>query len=535
MPTREACVLPCLLERWARERPTALAVEFESGERWSWSEALTEVRRAAAALRALEVKPGDRVLAWLPNGPDMLRVWFGANYLGATAVPLNTSYRGKLLQHVVNQSDSAVMVVHSDLADRLSDIATTVLKRVVVRGGRTIPAMAGVDVLPGTHLDSTAEVAAPHAVERWDSPSIIYTSGTTGPSKGVLTTYLQQYTVGQACFGYLTHDDRLLVNLPLFHVGGVTAVYGALATGASIALFDTFSTKTFWRDVRRTGATTISGLIGAMVSFLLKNDPQPDDADNPLRRVVLSPVTAQALRLSERYGFDFFSGFNMTEVSVPLVTNLNSTAFGSCGRPRTGVECRIVDANDIEVPTGSIGELIIRNDLPWSLNRGYHGLPEATATAWRNGWFHTGDLMYRDADGNFFFVDRQKDAIRRRGENISSIEVEIEVDDHPAVAEVAAIAVPSPDGEDEVMVVIAVKPGLSLDPAELIEFLAARMTHFMVPRYIRVVPALPKTPTNKVQKVELRREGVTPDTWDRVAAGIEIRRTRIGAEPARRG
>jgi crotonobetaine/carnitine-CoA ligase len=535
MPTREACVLPCLLERWAAERPTALSVEFESGERWTWSDTLSEARRAAAALRALGVGAGERVLAWLPNRADMLRVWFGANYLGATVVPINTSYRGKLLQHVVNQSDSAVMIVHVDLADRLAGIATTALRKVVVRGGTIALAMPGVEVLPGERLESSVEIDAPHAVERWDVPSIIYTSGTTGPSKGVLTTYLQQYTVGQACFGYLTHADRLLVNLPLFHVGGVTAVYGALATGASIALFDTFSTKTFWRDVRRTGATTISGLIGAMISFLLKNDPQPDDAQNPLKRVVLSPLTAQAIRLSERYGFDYFSGFNMTELSVPLVTNLNSTAFGSCGRPRTGVECRIVDANDIELPAGSIGELIVRNDLPWSLNRGYHGLPEATAASWRNGWFHTGDLMYRDADGNFFFVDRQKDAIRRRGENISSIEVEIEVDDHPAVAEVAAIAVPSPDGEDEVMVIVAVKPGERLDPVELIEFLAARMSHFMVPRYVRIVAALPKTPTNKVQKVDLRREGVTADTWDRVAAGIELKRTRIGAGSGNRG
>jgi crotonobetaine/carnitine-CoA ligase len=527
LPSREECVLPCLLEKWAAQRADALLVEFESQERWSCGQALGEARRAAAALRALGVQPNDRVLAWLPNGPDMLRVWFGANYLGATLVPIHTSYRGKLLQHVIAQSGAAVMVAHSELASRLAEVDTAQLRTVVVRGETVGELGAGLTVLDGAQLESQVELPDAHPVERWDVMMILYTSGTTGPSKGVLTTYLQNFTVGQVSFGYLGPTDRLLVNLPMFHIGGVGAVYGALATGASIALFETFRTQTFWRDIRRTGATSISGLLGAMISFLLKNPPQENDADNPLRRVVLSPLSAQTVRLAERYGFDYFSGFNMTELSVPLVTDLNSKAFASCGRPRTGVECRVVDGHDIELPPHSIGELIVRSDLPWTLNGGYNGMPEATAASWRNGWFHTGDLMYRDELGNFFFVDRQKDAIRRRGENISSIEVEIEVDEHPAVAEVAAIGVSSPDGEDEVMVVVAAKTGARLDPAELVEFLVPRMAHFMVPRYVRVVTALPKTATNKIQKSQLRSDGITADTWDREKAGLRLKRQQL--------
>jgi carnitine-CoA ligase len=527
LPSREQCVLPCLLEKWASQRADALLIEFESEERWSCGQALREARRAAAALRTLGVKPNDRVLAWLPNGPDMLRVWFGANYLGATLVPIHTSYRGKLLQHVIAQSGAAVMVAHSELAPRLAEVETAQLRTVVVRGGPAGELGGALAMLDGTHLESQFELAAAHPVERWDVMMILYTSGTTGPSKGVLTTYLQNYTVGQVSFGYLGPTDRLLVNLPMFHIGGVGAVYGALATGASIALFETFRTQTFWRDIRRTGATSISGLLGAMISFLLKNPPQENDADNPLRRVVLSPLSAQTVRLAERYGFDYFSGFNMTELSVPLVTDLNSKAFASCGRPRTGVECRVVDSHDIELPPHSIGELIVRSDLPWTLNGGYNGMPEATAASWRNGWFHTGDLMYRDELGNFFFVDRQKDAIRRRGENISSIEVEIEVDEHPAVAEVAAIGVASPDGEDEVMVVVAAKTGALLDPAELLEFLVPRMAHFMVPRYVRVMASLPKTATNKIQKSQLRSDGITADTWDREKAGLRLKRQQL--------
>jgi crotonobetaine/carnitine-CoA ligase len=217
----------------------------------------------------------------------------------------------------------------------------------------------------------------------------------------------------------------------------------------------------------------------------------------------------------------------MTEVSVPLVAELNTRAFGSCGKPRAGIQCRLVDENDIEVPAGQLGELILRSDLPWAMTTGYNGMPEATAKAWRNGWFHTGDVFRKDAQDNYFYVDRAKDAIRRRGENISSLEVEREVLAHPAVQEAGAIPAPNPGGEDDVMVVVAPKPGAVIDPAELLQFLIPRMAHFMVPRYVRIVTSLPKTPTNKIQKAELRKEGVTADTWDRDAAGIVVKRERL--------
>tara|TARA_Y100000588_G_scaffold283922_1_gene301470 strand:- start:195 stop:773 length:579 start_codon:yes stop_codon:yes gene_type:complete len=192
------------------------------------------------------------------------------------------------------------------------------------------------------------------------------------------------------------------------------------------------------------------------------------------------------------------------------------------------VALRVVDAKDIEVPPGNTGELIVRTDQPWAMNHGYYKNPETTAEAWRNGWFHTGDAFRMNAAGEFFYVDRIKDAIRRRGENISSIEVESQVNEHPAVQECAAIAVPSEFGEDEVMVVLAPKSGETLDPAELVAFLRTRMAHFMVPRYIRIMDALPKTPTTKIQKAPLRANGITEDTWDREAAGIRVKAERLG-------
>jgi crotonobetaine/carnitine-CoA ligase len=217
------------------------------------------------------------------------------------------------------------------------------------------------------------------------------------------------------------------------------------------------------------------------------------------------------------------TAFNMTETAVPIRSSANPEVLGSCGRPRPGIDARVVDANDVEVPHGQVGELILRASRPWEITPGYFRNPQATADAWRNGWFHTGDAFRRDTGGNFFFVDRIKDAIRRRGENISSFEVEAEALCHPAVLEAAAIPVPSDESEDEVMLVVTAGAGLAIDPVQLLQFLVPRMAHFMLPRYIRVVAAMPKTPTAKIEKHRLRDEGVTADTWDREAHGIVIR------------
>jgi len=379
--------------------------------------------------------------------------------------------------------------------------------------------------------DETALIGDPDQYEQvdsqpWDTPVIIFTSGTTGPSKAVITSYVQEWTTAVVTYGYMVQSDRMLVNLPMFHVGGIAAITAALQCGGSIALFESFDTRRFWDLIRKTESTVCSGLIGAL-TFLMKEPPREDDAHNPLRMVTLSPINEDTVALARRFGFDYLSGFNMTEASGPLICAVNDQVMRSCGRAREGIECRIVDAFDNELPHGEAGELVIRSDNPWVLTRGYLGDPQATADAWRNGWFHTGDLMRRDADGCFFFIDRKKDAIRRRGENMSSLEIELEVAAHPLVREAAAYGVDLPGGEQEVMVAVAPVDGAEIDPQALIEFLIPRMTHFMVPRYVRVEPALPKTPSNKVQKTGLRADGVTSATFDREAAGIVVRRQKL--------
>jgi len=314
--------------------------------------------------------------------------------------------------------------------------------------------------------------------------------------------------------------------MPIFHIGGIGLPFVMLARGGSIALWENFKTDEFWNFVRRTDCSA-AFLLGVMATFLLKEPASSQDRDHRLRLALMVPLTENAGEFRTRFGVDIYTVFNMTEISSPIVSAPNPTVLGTCGTKRDGVDVRLVDENDCEVPVGTVGEMIIRAERPFAMMHGYLNNPDATARAWRNGWFHTGDAFRMSAEGHYFFVDRIKDAIRRRGENISSFEVEAEVMAHPDVQEAAAIGVPSPHGEDDVMVVLAPVAGRSIDEAALIEFLTARLPYFMVPRYLRVMDELPKTPTAKVQKVGLRADGITKDTWDREDKNITIKREQL--------
>jgi crotonobetaine/carnitine-CoA ligase len=529
IPARDQVVTRALMERWVRECPDKVFIEFgDDGERWTYRHFRDLIVQTALGLQRLGVAQGDHVLVWLPNSREHLRVFFALNYLGAVFVPINTAYKGALLAHVIENSDARLAIVHADLAPRMTGIGLAALTDAVVVGERV--------ACPGLRTHHYADVLLPthgrleppaRPIEPWDPQSIIYTSGTTGPSKGVLSSYLHIYTnAGPQTWPCVTGEDRFLVNMPLFHIGGMGVVFVMFVRGGSVAFVDRFDTASFLDTVRRTG-TTATFLLGVMASFLEKLPPKPDDADTPLRLAFMVPLAGDIAAFSRRFGCEIYTIFNMTEISTPIISEPNPLVRGTCGRKREGVDVRLVDDNDCEVPDGTVGEMIVRTDRPWGMNSGYHKNPKATAEAWRNGWFHTGDSFRRDAQGYYYFVDRKKDAIRRRGENISSFEVEADVQAFPAVREVAAVGVPNEMSEEDVLVVVAPMQGASLDPAELIAFLRERMAHFMVPRYVRVVAELPKTPSNKVMKAELRREGVTADTWDRERAGIAVRSDRF--------
>ena len=529
VPAREVCVVRYLIDRWASERPDQVYAIFDGGTRLTFAELRTRTRAVAEGLSRLGVQPGQHVLAWAPNTPDMLITFYAINYLGAVFVPINTAYRGGLLEHVLDNCDASLGVIHADLLPRLKGLDLARLRHVVVCGGS-----AAASVLPATPFGELLSCAGnppepEQPIEPWHTQSIIYTSGTTGPSKGVLSSYLHMYTnPGPESWPCITGEDRFLVNMPMFHIGGLGLSFAMLARGGSIVFPERFSTEGFWPLVREHDVTAVF-LLGVMATFLLKAPPGDDDRRHRVTKCFIVPLSEGASEFHRRFGADVYTIFNMTEISSPIVSAPNPEAPGTCGRVRPGVEVRLVDANDCEVADGSVGEMIVRTDRPWAMNHGYYKAPEATANAWRNGWFHTGDAFRRDAHGNYFFVDRMKDAIRRRGENISSFEVEVEILRHPDVRECAAVSVPSELGEDEVLAVIAPAPGRTIDPAALLEFLRERLAYFMIPRYVRILAELPKTPSSKVLKAELRAAGITADTWDRERAGIVIRRDRIGS------
>jgi carnitine-CoA ligase len=306
MPSREQCVLPALLAARAAATPDRDYLLYEDGKRWTYGATYSLARRAAAALRRRGVRAGDQVLVWLPNGPDAVRAWFGANLVGACFAPLNIAYRGMLLEHAIRTSGATVMIAHAGLVERLQGIDARQLQ------------------VYGTEILDEDDDGAPDAhVERWDPQMLIFTSGTTGPSKGVLCTYLQIHTAARVQYGYMKTDDCMLIELPMFHIGGVGSISGTLIAGCCAVLCESFSTDCFWERVHRFGATTTSGLIGSMPAFLARLPPSPSDKDNTLRFAVM-PLSRQAIEIAQRFDFHYCSGFNMTELSVPLVPTSTS-------------------------------------------------------------------------------------------------------------------------------------------------------------------------------------------------------------------
>jgi len=530
-PTREECVVPDLLVARAEADPDKLFLLFEE-EQWTRSQAVAEAWRTGNGFQRLGVEMGDYISSWMPTGPDVLRTWFGANAAGAVYAPLNLAARGGFLEHTLNLAESKVLVAHHELVERLDGLNVPSLETVVTVGGPSPVELPWRTVAMEELLDGAGEdrPTLPRPVEPWDDLSLIYTSGTTGPSKGVRAAHAAFWNYAN-CFvlPFVNEDDRYLSSLPMFHTAGTGITYSMLRAGGSVALNKGFSASRFWDDVRRFEATVTIAIHG-MVTFMLNQPARDDDAHNPLRVVYMGPLS-QHHEFARRYDVSIYTAYGMTEVPVPIVSDLNPEDGKSCGRAADPVhyELRLVDENDIEVPAGTPGELVARHTLPWTINSGYKNMPEATADAWRNGWFHTGDQFVQDENGNFFFLDRIKDVIRRRGENISSFEVEKEVMTHPLVKDVAAVAVKNPDlhedaGDEEVKVVVVLEEGSTLDPAELVDYLAARMPAFWVPRFVEYVPELPRTESHKLKKGDLRELGITPETWDRERAGIKLKR-----------
>jgi len=530
-PTREECAVPDLLAARAAATPDKAFLVFED-ETWSYGDAAREAWRTANALIGAGVGFGDYVSVWMPTGPDVLRAWFGTNAAGAVYSPLSLAARGSYLEHTLNLAESKVLVAHHQLVDRLVGLNVPSLELVVLVGGAAEVDLPWRTTTLEAILDGASEErpVLPQSVEPWHDLSLIYTSGTTGPSKGVRASYAAFWNYAR-CFilPFVNEEDRYLNSLPMFYTAGTGITYSMLLAGGSVALNKGFNPRTFWDDVRRFEAT-ITITIHGMVIFLLDQPPSPDDRTHTLRTVYMGPLSRHK-EFAERFGVSIYTAYGMTEVPVPIVSDLHPEDERSCGHAADPVnyELRLVDEHDVPVAVGTPGELVVRHALPWTINSGYKNMPEATANAWRNGWFHTGDQFTLDEGGNFYFLDRKKDVIRRRAVNISSYEVEAEVISHPLVKDVAAIAVKNPDLEqtaddEEVKVCVVLEQGADLDPADLIEYLAGRMPRHWVPRYVEYMDELPRTESHKLKKSDLRDAGITPQTWDREKAGIKFKR-----------
>lgn len=519
-------VLPTLIRDRAAAEPDRTFLQHVDGPSWTYAELHRAALEWAAALERLEVEAADPVVVMLPNSLDACAIWLGLGWLRAYDVPLNTAYRGRILASLITHTEAKVAVIAPEFVERLVEVRDELptIERVVVIGdpagleGTGWEATTSTDLLDGSTVDD-AESPAP-----WDIATILHTSGTTGMSKGVLVPWAQMHSlsIGTIPTDEMDENDAWYSPFPLFHASGKMALNVMALVNGRAVLRDRFSTSAWYDDVREYGCTTCL-LMGTTAAFLAGRPRTDADADQPMKNVLVAPMPTDFKGFAERFGLRVCSVFNMTEISSPLWTAWEVTDPQSCGRVREGFQCRVVDEHDIEVPNGEIGELIVRGDDPWTLMAGYYKRPEATAEAWRNLWFHTGDLFRRDDEGNFYYLDRKKDSIRRRGENISSIEVEREVDTYDGVLECAVVGVPADLGEEDVKVALVSAADPAVDPAGLIEHLTGRLPAFMVPRYVEILDQLPKTPTEKVRK-ELLRESGTAGAWDRESALVDSER-----------
>jgi carnitine-CoA ligase len=498
---------------------TALRV---AGEAVSYRELSDRVAALAAGLAALGVRPGDPVCVLFDTSIDYVASWLALTRLGAVEVPVNTGFRGEALAHALRLTGARALLVDPAYLPLVIDVLAGAprIRRVVVRGD---PPPAG--RLPGVQVSGFGELSGgpyppspPMASAPGDPALLLFTSGSTGPSKAC--TIPHRYVLRHAeifCEQLrIRADDVLYAPFPLFHVDAtVFTVAAAFTVGGTAALAPRFSVSRFWDDCRRHGVTVFD-YMGATLSLLAKQPPSPRDADNPVRLGWGVPGPPRAAEFERRFDLELVEVYGLSDAGIVCYNRPGEPRReGSCGRPVPPFEARVHDRHGCEVPVGEVGELVIRAGEPYLLTTGYYGDPAATAEAFRDQWFHTGDQVRRDADGYVYFVGRTRDVVRRRGENISAFDLEQVLLAHPDILEVAAYGVPSELTEEDVMVTVVPRAGAPLAPHQVWEWAAARLARHMIPRYVRIAASVPRTGTEKIAKYRLRALGVTPDTADR--------------------
>jgi crotonobetaine/carnitine-CoA ligase len=501
-----------------------------------------DANRVANTVRALGIGPHERVATLVENSPEMVLAWWGTVIGGQVSVPINTAYKGDYLRHQLRDSGARVLFVESGLLGRATDVVGDIeqLEHLVViddpdaTDAAEIPdAVAGATVHRWSDVLRTSADVTSVDIRASDIGTFVYTGGTTGPSKGCVLSHNYHYELAAQighCWGR-TADDVCWTPLPLFHFNALTtAVLGALVFGGRSAIYRRFSVSNFWPEMNRVGATMTSTL-GTMAYLLAHDVDRPEmprsgapEANTTLKLIGAAPLPVEVDDLIRtRFGVDTFSGaYGVTEASLvswqpPGVRN-KPNAAGVINTEYFDV--RIFDDDDNELPRGTDGEIVIRPLRPHVMFEGYWGRPEATVETSRNWWYHTGDIGRIDEDDYLFFVDRKADYLRRRGENISSFEVERILMGHGALADVVVHAVPSQLTEDDLKITAIIAEGQSLTEADLFRWCIDQLPYFALPRYIEFRTELPRSPVGRVLKRELRTEGVTAATWDADASGI---------------
>jgi len=489
----------------------------------AWGDFVDHIYAMAAGFWDAGIRTGERVALMMGNCPEFLYTYYAIVFMGVGAVPLNIAQRGDALAYILNDSGASAIVIDEGLLAYFNNIRERVpnVRLVIVRGSIPSTMSDAITVEEWLKAGGDRPPIDPHAGIPADN--ILYTSGTTGPPKGAINKGINPANIVKLWEPTgVRPGETVYTSLPLFHGNalGVTTL-GAIVLDYKLALGERFSASRHWDECRKYNAVEFNTL-GAMIPILLKQPERSGDADNPVRVVLSAGCPAYAWRpFEERFKLRLVEWFGMVD-SPGFLMNA-SGKVGSMGRPLPGFEFRVVDDNDHDLPPGKIGELIFRSPGGKSVAY-YYGKKEATTDAWRNDWFHSGDLAWVDEEGDYYYAGRKKASMRRRGENISAWEIESVVNQYPAVLESAAHAVPSELSEDEIKLVVVLKPGQTATPEQILDFCRGKMAHYAIPRYVELRDSLPKTGTHRIEYSVLKEEAFTGRTWDREAAGYSVSR-----------
>ncbi len=499
--------------------------------RYSYAETNTKVNELAAGLKQQGIGIGDRVAFFMSSCPEVIFLVLAVNKLGAVWVPINTDYKGVWLQDTIERSRPDILVSDTAHAERLGEVQADLPGIAVICLGEPAP-LTNTSAFEDLYIADAGEPDL-SAFGYGDTCAVLWTSGTTGKSKGVMQSHNVWFN---ACLSatrqYGTTDGDVIFNvLPMYNSAAwVTALFRAMLAGVPLAIDTSFSVTNFWERVKFYGATQIFTL-GAMHMFLWNAPEKPDDTDNSLNKIMAVPMPTDIVQpFAERFGVKVL-GQGMSQSEAMMIVNQSTRSpdqwpSGSCGSPTDLVEVKLMDDDGNEVGIGEHGECWVKPREEFAIFNGYFDNPEATANAYEGDWYKTGDLLKRDEDNVFFFVDRKKDAVRFKGRNISTFEVELVARQHPAVLDCAAFGIPSEhlESENEIKMDIILREGQSPTEEEIARFINDNAPYFFVPRYIEFLKELPYTPTNKIQKYKLRDVGLTANTWDGDKAGFKATR-----------